>query len=374
MRRGRRGDGWTYYRKDCSKWWIGYIYRGVERREPGGRTETEAIKKLRARLKEIAADRFVGPAAERLTVAMVLDGLVTHLKVQGSTYVAKLESHLKPVRAAFGLDRVVNVTTPVLELYQRERLAAGRQPATVNHELEGLRRALNYAAEQTPPLFPRSLVPSIPLLPVDNVRTGFFDRAEVEALLRHLPDADVRDFVRWSFRTGMRKSEIARLTWEMLDRSGTPWVLNIPGVITKNRTRRALGLEGEVRTIIERRVRARRLDCPLVFHRTLKGKPGQPIRQIDDIWKKALKAAGLPEGRLFHDLRRSAVRTLIRSGVDPSVAMKVSGHKTDSMLRRYNIITETETAAALAKADAYLSTQPAERTIAEMPSTAKAKN
>ncbi len=81
------------------------------------------------------------------------------------------------------------------------------------------------------------------------------------------------------------------------------------------------------------------------------------------MWKEALAAAKLPTGMLFHDLRRSAVRTLIRAGVAPQMAMKVSGHRTASMLERYNIITEAETAAALAMADAYLSTQPMERNI-----------
>jgi hypothetical protein len=47
--------------------------------------------------------------------------------------------------------------------------------------------------------------------------------------------------------------------------------LRIPAAITKNRTGRILGLEGDVRTIIERRLRVRRFDCPLIFHRECKG-------------------------------------------------------------------------------------------------------
>ena len=81
----------------------------------------------------------------------------------------------------------------------------------------------------------------------------------------------------------MRKGEIARLTWNMLDRSGTPWVLRIPAAITKNRTGRTLGLEGEVRAIIERRLRARRFDTPLIFRRECKGRPGQ--YRICFVWK-----------------------------------------------------------------------------------------
>ena len=120
-----------------------------------------------------------------------------------------------------------------------------------------------------------------------------------------------------------------------------------------------------MRVIIEQRLEARRLDCPLIFHRVCKGKPGQSIYDITDIWRKGLEAAKLPWGMLFHDLRRSAVRTLVRAGVTPEMAMKVSGHRSASMLSRYNIVTEAETAAALVKADAYLSTQPAGRNVEE---------
>jgi integrase len=162
------------------------------------------------------------------------------------------------------------------------------------------------------------------MLPVENTRTGFFTVAEVKALLEQLDDADVRNFIEWAFRTGMRRGEIGKLEWSMLDQSGSPWVPRIPGTITKNAKGRSFGFDGEALAIMKRRVQARRLDCPLVFHRA-----GRVMGPFRDLWRSAVKAAGLPPGGLFHDLRRTAVRNLIHSGMDQTTAMKVSGHRTD---------------------------------------------
>jgi len=77
--------------------------------------------------------------------------------------------------------------------------------------------------------------------------------------------------------------------------------------------------------------------------------PG-PVRRRK-AWRAALKAAGLPRERLFHDLRRSTARNLRRAGASETEAMKVTGHKTPSMFRRYSIVTDDEAASALLRVD-----------------------
>jgi integrase len=83
--------------------------------------------------------------------------------------------------------------------------------------------------------------------------------------------------------------------------------------------------------VLERRWKARRLECPRIFH-----EDGRPIGDFRKRWVAACRAIGL-EGRIAHDLRRSGVKHLIDSGVDPHTTMALSGHRTASMLKRHHI-------------------------------------
>ena len=65
------------------------------------------------------------------------------------------------------------------------------------------------------------------------------------------------------------------------------------------------------------------------------------------------------QGRIFHDLRRSAVRDMIRSGVSQSVAMSISGHAGHSIFARYNITDDADVRAALLRTEAYRAAESA---------------
>ena len=73
---------------------------------------------------------------------------------------------------------------------------------------------------------------------------------------------------------------------------------------------------------------------PWLFHRD-----GRPVTSFRRACLTACKGAGL-SGRIPHDFRRTAVRSLERAGVPRSTAMKMVGHKTESIYRRYAIVDE----------------------------------
>ena len=95
---------------------------------------------------------------------------------------------------------------------------------------------------------------------------------------------------------------------------------------------------------------------PWVFFRLVaSGRRGpkhpKRITRFTKAWTKACVAAGLP-GRIPHDLRRSSIRTMVRAGISEHVAMQLAGHRTPSVFRRYDIVSQTDLTDAAAKLDA----------------------
>jgi integrase len=210
-------------------------------------------------------------------------------------------------------------------------------------------------------------------------RQGSFSEAELDVIISHLP-ADLQDFTRWYAVTGMRNGEAAKLTWRMVENDE----LRIPAKICKNRKDRTLPLTGELAEIIERRraalPREKNGTVQMVEH--IIHRDGDAVAELRKSWQTAAIAAGLgimickkcgeqgPEkhcakckrprkyqGKLFHDLRRTAVRNMVKAGVNTQVAKQWSGHKSDSMFQRYNIITTDDMREAAKRTEEYRKTQ-----------------
>src|SRR5208282_1035953 len=221
---------------------------------------------------------------------------------------------------------------------------------TIKHRLQILASAFeleNAAREEA--RFDPLVVPRFPKLPDGEARSGFLTRGQFDTLRSHLPN-DLRDFALFAYVTGWRKSAIATLEWSDV-RDGN---IYLRGVRSKNSKPYFVPIMGELIHLIERRKEERSINTSsgvtlssLVFHRG-----GEPVVEFRKSWATACKKADCP-GTLLHDLRRSAARNLIRSGVTKDVCKMVGGWKTDSMFSRYNVTAEQDLREAMQKVTDY---------------------
>ncbi len=325
-------------RKGTKNWSISFQLDGREIRESAGTDDRRAaLALLHRRIAEVKQGCFV-EIAQRITFEEMHQLLLENYRFKQNR--TNPSRHVRRLAESFGQLRGDEITAERIKAYSRKRLETdGMTPATLRRELAILKRMLRLSSERLP------RVPLVDMPRVDNARQGFFEEQHLQRLIPHLPP-HARNLVEFLYLSGWRSSEAFKLLWSDIDWERRTVHLRD----SKNREPRIFPFKyyPRVEEVLKRQreqvsnwEREHSTLCGAVFHWR-----GRPMKKLRRSWLNSCRAAGL-EGRLLHDFRRTAVRNLIRAGVQQAIAMKITGHKTDSIFRRYLIVDEELLARAM---------------------------
>lgn len=324
--------------------WIKYYSGGRPIRASTGTTK---IKQAQSILKEKEGRSALGlqplPRVDRITYDELARDLRLHYETTGTRGLKEADTRSKALYPFFAGRLVASIKGALAEEYVQHRSQTGVTPATINRELATLIRMLQLGYERDKV----AKLPVIHKLTEAAPRSGFFERTDFEAVRRTLrPDLQVAVTIAHSYGWRMQ-SEVLTLALSQIDLSAGTMRINPGG--SKTGEGRIVYLSSEVKKLLEEQIeRVRTLSrtmgrvIPYLFPHLPKGRfQGERIRDFRKSWATACKAVGL-SGMLRYDLRRTAARNLIRSGVPEVVSMRITGHRTRSVFDRYNIVSPAD--------------------------------
>ena len=315
-------------------YWIDFSYRGRRYRESSGSIrKSDAQALLRRRLGEASEGKIGGPQENRVTFEDLVEMIRRDYRLQGRKSLPRLERAIKHLQRSFALSKAREINTIRIERHIDLREAEGAATATIQKEMAALKRMFRLALQNET----LSRMPYVPVPKPRNTRTNFLDGEDLERVIEALPP-HLKGITRFASITGWRKQEILGLQWSNVDTVAK--VIRLDPGSTKNDEGREVpyGVLPELEALLEdQRAYTDRIQrhlgriTPWVFHYR-----GKRLNDFRRTWNATCENAGV-QGTTFYDLRRTAIRNLERAGVSRSVAMKITGHKTEAVYRRYAI-------------------------------------
>jgi len=354
MARRAKGEGCLMRRAGSRFWWAQFYLNGkAVRKSTGKAVKEEALSVLRRMMGD--SERGLPVTDGSLRYADLRSALIDNYVTKGNKSLAMLPDGTETLTGLSQLDKacgwsatergikISKLSTEWTRKFQRERLAEGAGPSIINRSLQALRRGLNILREDGK----LAITPKVRLLKEPSARSGFVEQAKFEELLAALPSY-LRPLVAMLYYTGARRGEALLVEWEQVDLERREITLHDSQ--TKTSEPRVLPLPGRVVALLQG-IEPKR---GRVFDST----------NLRVEWERAVVAVGLGtrekidggegkhdwyrfRGLRLHDLRRSAVRNLIKSGAPEKVCMKISGHKTRDVFDRYHIVTTGDLHAAM---------------------------
>ena len=202
--------------------------------------------------------------------------------------------------------------------YRDARIKSGYASNTVRLELAVLSHLFETAQKEWGMEGLSNPVKSIRMPSPPEGRDRRLKTGELEKLLENTSE-EMGWIIRFALETGMRRSEIAGMTWEKVDLKKKVVTLSE----TKNGTKRIVPLsQASIRILSE-------------IPRRINGKVwGLGADAISHDFAQACQKSGI-KGLTFHDLRHEATSRFFEKGLNPMQVATITGHKTLQMLKRY---------------------------------------
>jgi len=321
-------------------YWIEYYDElARRRRERIGPSKAAAEQRYREVLKARTEGRYIDrDKSSRITLGELCTWYTGLVEVRAKATYRKEFSSIKNLKRHLGEKTSLKDLTPGrVEAYQTVRLreasprhpGSNIKPATVNREIACLQTMLNRAVRHRK--IETNPIAVVRQLQENNVRTSILSQDEFERLLAACP-VHLRPIVVLAYYLAMRKSEILLLTWDEVDLE--QGFIRLRSDRTKTRIARSIPLHWRAREALEAVPRSDSSDRVFL-------KDGKPFNDFKRAFRTACNKAGLKDFT-FHDLRHCAVNNLRLAKNDYFKIMAVSGHKTTTVFKRYNLVTEEE--------------------------------
>jgi integrase len=296
-------------------------------------------------------------AKKEYTFEELLGWYLDHPKAKRKkTYLRDVEMS-RILREHFGQRHAREIKPTDIETFQDRMLETpskrGRpyKPATVNRFTTLFKRIYNLAIRDD--MVEKNPCWKVPPLPERNVRDRIVSPEEFEVMKNQLPEYAL--ILSLGYYLGMREGEILNLREKQIhfyDSGAEEGSIELYDGETKSGEGRKIPFRGSIgKPLKDHLARLKKGDSERFLFTTAKGNLFGNFRRG---FQRACRRAGV-RGLCFHDFRHTAITNMRKAGVDISVIMAISGHKSMAMFRRYNRIDLDDGREAMRKLETYLS-------------------
>jgi integrase len=311
--------------KKSDKYYARIQYKG-ERRHflcTGATTETEAkvivaneLTKLVKVVEGLAIDTTKEPKLKDLTSIFL-----SYSKNNKKDYLRDV-AKVNVIHQYFGEKTHASKITPKLIENFKSHLSEHYSNAYVNRYLACLKTIFNLAIKNE--LVKTSPLKAVKMLKEDNQKIRYLTQDEEARLFMQLPE-HLKPIVICALQTGLRKSNILNLRWELVD--------------LEYRFIEVLAQQNKGHKIIKIPISEKLLEVlenmPKISEYVFANPDtGMPYKDISEGFNNACKRADIKNFR-FHDLRHTVATRLVEKGIDLRVVQEIMAHSTIVTTQRY---------------------------------------